>query len=251
MLVFSSAGMASPLGFFSASCSLSRGWKGLGQRESMAQKTPHVSASQWQITVPSPKRRRLKEQNHSVFSLLWKRELGCLEGERGADGGFGGGVIVTQCSDFCRSLRREIQPISPPMPIHLGGRRRHTPSADYHPHRVKVFVHREKSLAELKSRIEETSAGFCTLCWSITAACSLKPSSKDGKGTITIPPRPLQDERQRGGVANVGNITHVFWSPTHPHSIPGQQRRSNFIQYLLCTHTHSTHPPPSPVAWRA
>lgn len=69
---FSSAGMASPLSFFSTSCCLSRCWKGLGRRESMAQKTPHVSASQWQITVPSPKRRRLKEQNHSVFSLLWK-----------------------------------------------------------------------------------------------------------------------------------------------------------------------------------
>lgn len=30
-----------------------------------------------------------------------------------------------------------------------GGRRRHTPSADSHQHRVKVFLHREKSLAEL------------------------------------------------------------------------------------------------------
>ena len=128
MLVFSSAGMASPLSFFSTSCSLSRCWKGLGQRESMAQKTPHVSASQWQITVPSPKRRRLKEKNHSVFSLLWKGTLliGGREGERGADGGFGGGFIVARCPDLCRALRREIQPICPPMPIHLRGGQTHT-----------------------------------------------------------------------------------------------------------------------------
>lgn len=44
--------------------------KGLGQQESTAQKTPHISASHCQITVPSPKRRRLKEEKHSVFSLL-------------------------------------------------------------------------------------------------------------------------------------------------------------------------------------
>ncbi len=49
-----------------------RRWKGLGQQESMAQTTPRVSASQWQITVPSPKLWCLKEANHSVFSLLWK-----------------------------------------------------------------------------------------------------------------------------------------------------------------------------------
>lgn len=149
---FSSAGMASPLSFFSTSCCLSRCWKGLGRRESMAQKTPHVSASQWQITVPSPKRRRLKEQNHSVFSLLWKGTwLFGGGGERGADGGSGGGVIDARCSDLCRALRREIRPICPPMQIHLGGgrRRRHTPSTDSHQHRVKVFLHREKSLAEL------------------------------------------------------------------------------------------------------
>lgn len=63
-------------------------WKGLGQQESMAQKTPRVSASQWQITVPSSKQRCLKEENHSVFSLLWKRTEKCCSGRSEADVGF-------------------------------------------------------------------------------------------------------------------------------------------------------------------
>lgn len=46
-------------------------WKGLGQQESMAQKTPRVLAPQWQITVASPKRRRLK----GCFLTSLKRDL--------------------------------------------------------------------------------------------------------------------------------------------------------------------------------
>lgn len=59
----------------------SRCWKGLGQQESMAQKTPHVSTSQWQITVPSPKQHFFLRQVALFFSLFWKRGGLAIEGK--------------------------------------------------------------------------------------------------------------------------------------------------------------------------
>lgn len=59
----------------------SRCWKGLGQQESMAQKTPHVSTSQWQITVPSPEQHIFLRQFALFFSLIWKRGDWLLRGK--------------------------------------------------------------------------------------------------------------------------------------------------------------------------
>lgn len=79
----------------------SRCWKGLGQQESMAQKTPHVSTSQWQITVPSPKR-CFFEGESLCFSRSFERGGIGYWGERAADVWFQKAVIVTRGSDLCQ-----------------------------------------------------------------------------------------------------------------------------------------------------
>lgn len=48
--------------------------KGLGQQESTAQKAPHVSASQWQITVPSSKQ-RIWRRTIALFSHFFENRL--------------------------------------------------------------------------------------------------------------------------------------------------------------------------------
>lgn len=59
----------------------SRCWKGLGQQESMAQKTPHVSTSQWQITVPSPEQHFFFKASRSVFLTPLKEGGLAIEGK--------------------------------------------------------------------------------------------------------------------------------------------------------------------------
>lgn len=198
----SSAGMASP-SFFHP-CVPSRQWKGLGQRESMAQKTPRVSASQWQITVPSSKQRCLKEENHSVFSLLWKRtEKGC-SGEWEADVGFS--RLLSSCNALT-PVKHCI--VRNGWYAHqwqfTGGTELHRHTQHTHIHTLDTAVpctniltkrnHKwlnsilQRSLAMLvlntwdwKKKVNRGhSISFCMHHWSIVVACLLKPWSKHGE----------------------------------------------------------------------